>query len=254
VASGATPTADGRRYVVAAGACRVRRPLQPEHRTRCSTSGLLHSASSPWPTAAGFLFSIGFFAMLFVNVQYLTGVWGYTSSAPALASRPGPLRAVCAGPPGGLGRPATAPGRRRPGAVLFAAGILFYVLRSSSPSPTTGASSPRQPRSPGIGIGFTISTLGSASSAFLPPTRFAMGSAFNATARQIGAALGIAMVVAVLGTPSPAEAPAAFDRAWSVLAGFGLASGLLMLSLFRPPVRRADTAVGEGPLAGAPAA
>jgi hypothetical protein len=76
-----------------------------------------------------------------------------------------------------------------------------------------------------------------------------MGSAFNATARQIGAALGIAMVVTILGTPSPGEAPAAFDRAWGLLAGFCLAAGLLMLALFRPPARvGADTL--DGPAGG----
>jgi EmrB/QacA subfamily drug resistance transporter len=233
----------------------------PAFVVRCNRStnpvldlGLLRQRFFAVANTAGFLFSIGFFAMLFVNVQYLTGVWGYTVIGAGLALTPGPLfAAVCAGP---AGRLADRFGHRvvaGPGAVLFAAGILLYVLQLEPEPDYWGVFLPGNALA-GIGIGFTISTLGSASSAFLPPTRFAMGSAFNATTRQIGAALGIAMVVAVLGTPSPAEAPAAFDRAWTVLAGFGLASGLLMLSVFRPPVRQADTAVGEGPLAGAPAA
>jgi hypothetical protein len=50
----------------------------------------------------------------------------------------------------------------------------------------------------GIGVGSTISTLGSASNAYLPPQRFAMGSACNATARQIGAAIVVDVVAALL--------------------------------------------------------
>jgi EmrB/QacA subfamily drug resistance transporter len=193
---------------------------------------------------AGFLFSIGFFAMLFVNVQFLTGVWGYSVAGAGLALTPGPLfAAICAGP---AGRLADRYGHRvvaGPGAVLFAAGILWYILRLGPEPDYWGVFFPGNAVA-GTGIGFTISTLGSASSAFLPPTRFAMGSAFNATARQIGAALGIAMVVAVLGTPSPADAPAAFDRAWGILAAFGVSGGILMLALFRPPAREGGATTG----------
>ena len=199
--------------------------------------GLLRQRFFAVANTAGFLFSIGFFAMLFVNVQFLTGVWGYSVIGAGLALTPGPLfAAVVAGP---AGRLADRYGHRvvaGPGAVLFAAGILGYVLFLDREPNYWGVFFPGN-AVVGTGIGFTISTLGSASSAFLPPSRFAMGSAFNATARQIGAALGIAMVVAVLGSPSAGGTDVAFDRAWGILAAFGLSSGLLMLALFRPPAR-----------------
>jgi MFS family permease len=193
--------------------------------------------------------------MLFVNVQFLTAVWGYSVIGAGLALTPGPLfAAACAGP---AGRLADRYGHRvvaGPGAVLFAAGILSYILFLGQQPDYWGVFFVGN-AIVGIGIGFTISTLGSASSAFLPPTRFAMGSAFNATARQVGAALGIAMVVAVLGTPSPAEAPGAFDRAWSVLALFGLGSGVVMLTLFRPPASAEVATTADGSVTtGAPAA
>ncbi len=217
--------------------------------------GLLRQRFFAVANTAGFLFSIGFFAMLFVNVQFLTGVWGYSVIGAGLALTPGPLfAAVVAGP---AGRLADRYGHRvvaGPGAVLFAAGILGYVLFLDREPDYWGVFFPGN-AVVGTGIGFTISTLGSASSAFLPPSRFAMGSAFNATARQIGAALGIAMVVAVLGSPSAGGAAAAFDRAWGILAAFGLSSGLLMLALFRPPARAEVPAAPDGSIpAGAPAA
>src|SRR5688500_14871109 len=34
---------------------------------------------------AALLFSMGFFAMIFVNVQFLTGVWGYSPAGAGLA-------------------------------------------------------------------------------------------------------------------------------------------------------------------------
>ena len=242
-------------YVVAAVAL-------PAFVLRCNRSsnpvldlGLLRQRYFAVANTAGFLFSIGFFAMLFVNVQFLTGVWGYSVIGAGLALTPGPLfAAVVAGP---AGRLADRHGHRfvaGPGAVLFAAGILGYVVFLDQEPDYWGVFFPGN-AVVGTGIGFTISTLGSASSAFLPPTRFAMGSAFNATARQVGAALGIAMVVAVLGSPSAGGAGAAFDRAWGVLATFGLSSGLLMLVLFRPPARTEVPTGADGSVpAGAPAA
>ena len=70
-----------------------------------------------------------------------------------------------------------------------------------------------------------------------------MGGAVNATLRQIGAALGIAVVVALLGEPAtPAAIGAAFDRAFTFVAVAGLAAGVLMWALYKPPIAR----VAEG--------
>ena len=50
---------------------------------------------------AAFLFSLGFFAMLFVNIQYTTGVWRYSIVGAGLAMTPGPLCAALTAGPGG---------------------------------------------------------------------------------------------------------------------------------------------------------
>jgi len=181
--------------------------------------------------SASFLFSMGFFAMIFVNVQYLTGVWGYSILSAGLAFVPGPLMAaVVAGP---AGRAADRIGHRwviAPGALLFGVSTMWLIAFVGTEPAYWTVWFPSSVVM-GIGVGLTISTLGSASNAFLPPDRFAMGSAFNSTARQVGAALGIAVVVALLD-----DTTAGFDRVWWFVSLSGLASGVVMVALYRRPI------------------
>ena len=87
----------------------------------------------------------------------------------------------------------------------------------------------------GLGVGLTISTLGSASNAFLPPNRFGMGSAIGATARQFGAALGIAGVSAIRAGASDAEVMVGFRRAWVFVIMTSVLAGIAMYAFFRKP-------------------
>jgi hypothetical protein len=99
----------------------------------------------------------------------------------------------------------------------------------------------------GIGVGLCISTISSAATAFLPRTQFAMGSALNNTIRQIGAALGVALVSSLLLTAASSGDPiTGFHRSWMVTSVIILASGLSMLALFRRP--SADQMVAAGNL------
>ena len=191
---------------------------------------------------SGFLFAVAFFSMLFVQTQWLVGVWGYSILGAGLALTPGPLTAAAfAGP---AGRWADRFGHRYvivPGTILYALGLVLLVIRME-PTPDYWSTLFPSNLLVGAGVGMTISTLGSASNAFLPPTRFAMGSAFNATVRQIGAALGIAMVVAMLGTPGEGDVLATFDRTWLTMAAISLLAGLVMLTLYRRPIAAVEQA------------
>jgi EmrB/QacA subfamily drug resistance transporter len=184
---------------------------------------------------AALLFSVGFFAMIFVNTQFLIGVWGYSVLKAGVAFTPGPLcAAVFAGP---AGRMADLRGHRLvvvPGTVLFALGIGLLVVGADARADYWSVFFPSS-LLVGLGVGLTIATIGSAANAYLPPTRFGMGTAFNATCRQVGAALGIAVVVSILDEPSPAEVGGSFDRAWVFIAATVLASGAVMLALYRRP-------------------
>jgi hypothetical protein len=85
----------------------------------------------------------------------------------------------------------------------------------------------------GAGVGLVIPTLASASAAALPPSRFATGSAVYGMTRQFGIALGIAILIAVLGTPQGAEVLPAFRTGWEVTVGLAFASAVAALAIGR---------------------
>jgi hypothetical protein len=71
----------------------------------------------------------------------------------------------------------------------------------------------------GIGIGLTFPVLGAAAVSSVPADRFAVGSAVNQMSRQLGGALGVTILLALLGkhTNGPA-ALAAFNHLWILSA------------------------------------
>jgi hypothetical protein len=166
-------------------------------------------------------------------VLFLTGVWHWSVLHAATAILPAPLTvALVAGPAGRLADRAGHAAVIVPGALLFAAGQLWFAtqvgpapayLRDWLPGLLLG----------GLGIGLALPTLGSAAAATLPAAHFALGSAVNATARQLGAVLGVSMLVAILGTPSPGRAAAAFDRTWTAIGVVALAAAATSLALRR---------------------
>jgi MFS family permease len=182
---------------------------------------------------AGFVFSMAFFAMFFTNIQFLQDVWRYSVVGSGAAMTPGPLMAAIFAAP--AGRMAQRYGHRRvivPGLILFIAGIAMLVAWAGEQPDYWRLWFPAMSIT-GIGVGLTISTLASASNAYLPPARFAMGSATFATGRQVGAALGIAAVTAL--RTSTGETLLAFQRSWVFLITTAALAAVVMLSLYRPP-------------------
>jgi hypothetical protein len=78
-----------------------------------------------------------------------------------------------------------------------------------------------------------IPSLTSAATSSLPPERFATGSAVLAMSRQIGVALGVAVLVSLIGTPSPDEAVARFQDGYTFLTAAALAAAVAMASIGR---------------------
>jgi EmrB/QacA subfamily drug resistance transporter len=189
---------------------------------------LFSSRSFSVANAATFLYAMGFFAMLLGNILFLTGVWKYSILRAGLAVTPGPL--VVAVVSGLGGRVATRFGFRvvlLPGTVAFAAGLVWYATRVGV-HPAYVAEWLPATLVTGLGIGMTFPVLSAAAVSSLPAHRFAVGSAVNQTARQIGGALGIALLVVILGAPtSPAAALDHYKHLWIYAASMAVACGLV---------------------------
>jgi MFS family permease len=182
------------------------------------------------------MFASAFYALILGNVLFLTQVWGYSVLKAGFAITPGPLMAALfAGP---AGRLADRFGQRAvvfPGGLVYAAGAFLLATQVGIHPDYAGTWLPATMLT-GAGVGMTFPTLGGAAASSLPPARFAAGAAVNATARQLGAVLGVAILVALLGTPGPSGALDAFDRAWTFIAAGGVLAAFAALGLGAGPV------------------
>jgi MFS family permease len=85
----------------------------------------------------------------------------------------------------------------------------------------------------GVGYGAANAALGREAVAHVPPAQAGMGSGANNTARYLGAAVGVTLVVLVVGVGTPAEQLAGWDRA--ALGGAVLTLlGAVLVALVRP--------------------
>jgi MFS family permease len=177
---------------------------------------------------------MGFFAMLLGNILFLTSVWHYSILDAGLAVTPGPL--VVAFVSGPAGKIASRIGFRPVllvGFGIFAMGLLWYVWRVHLVAHYLSEWLPGT-LVVGLGIGLTFPVMSAAAVSSLQRERFSVGSAVNQTARQIGGALGVALLVVILGTPtSAAKALENFHHLWIFVAAMAFLSGLVCVSLGR---------------------
>jgi hypothetical protein len=76
----------------------------------------------------------------------------------------------------------------------------------------------------GFGVGLALPTLTAAATSALPADRFATGSAVVNMARQIGGVLGVAILIAIIGSPSARTVVGAFHAGWWFCAAASLAA------------------------------
>ena len=192
---------------------------------------------------ASVLFFAGFGAMLLSGVLFLTSVWHEDVLTAGLMLFPGPAMAtVFSIPSARLGGRV---GYRIPGVVgaaLFAIGSAYFIARTGDRPAYFTEYLPGMLLT-GAGVGLMIPTLTGAGASSLAPERFATGAAVLTMGRQIGAALGIAVLVAVLGTATHTAAD--FHHAWLITIVGGLCAGVALAAI-GPPARTASaTAIAE---------
>lgn len=209
---------------VIVGALFLRRSSR--HREPVLDLTLFRSRSFSVANAATVLYAMGFFAMLLGNILFLTGVWHYSVLRAGLAVTPGPL--VVAAVSGPAGRAAQRLGFRTilmVGFAVFAGGLVWYATAVGLHPDYVTRWLPATLVT-GLGIGLTFPVLSAAAVSSLTIERFAVGSAVNQTARQVGGAFGVAVLVVVLGTPHGAAAAlTGFRHLWVFAAAMAALSG-----------------------------
>ena len=175
--------------------------------------------------------SAGFYGYTLTNVLFLTGVWHYSVLKAGLSLTPGPfVAAAVAGPASKLvyrfgHRPVLVAG-----GLIWGGAVLWFVLRIGVRPEFLSEWLPGIVLL-GLGAGTLFPNLSGAAVASAPGQSFATATGLNSVSRQLGAAIGVAVVVAVIGTPSPLHALSAFDHAWSFGAAclFFVALGSLLV-------------------------
>lgn len=188
---------------------------------------------------ATLVFGTAFAMMFFSMFQFLTGVWGYSLAHAGIAAAPGPLLVI----PTSIicGRIAARVGHRRllvGGALVFGAGVAWLSLVLGG-EPAYLARWLPGALVIGVGVGMVLPSLSAAAVAHLPPARFGIGSAVNQAIRQVGAVLGVALAVALLGRHATL---ARFETVYHVQLALAVATALFAL-----PVDTRPLAVVQGP-------
>jgi EmrB/QacA subfamily drug resistance transporter len=192
------------------------------------------------------IYSIAFGAMLLSIVLWMQDVWHWSALQTGLAFAPGPLMV----PLFGLVFTGKLIARFGPGRVIavgasvYAAGVAWWAWRAGLHPNYLGQVLPGTLMT-GAGVGLTMPTFMSTGAGALPPQAFATGSAVLNMLRQVGLAIGVAVFVAVVGTPKSGPASlAAFQHGWIVIAATALLSALIGAIFLRRPRVAASTERG----------
>ncbi|WP_354697957.1 Multidrug resistance protein Stp [Paraconexibacter sp. AEG42_29] len=190
----------------------------------------------------GTLFFVAFSAMLLGTVLFLTNVWGEDTLRAGLMVAPGPATAALFSVPGA--RLGARYGNRlvgTVGAALMGLGAAWWLLFLSADHAYATDFLPGFMIG-GAGVGLVNPSLTAAAAASLPAARFATGAALITMGRQLGSAVGVALLVPVLGSNLDA---AAFDGAWMLMLGFAAAAAVSLWSMGRLPAPAAGPSSAE---------
>lgn len=215
---------------ILAGIVAVRRAFTHPHAV--VEAALFRSSREFTAAAAGlFLFFNAFAAWLLINVLFFQGEWHYSALHTGVAIVPGPFCAAIFAL--NAGRITGRFGRRAPaiaGALCYTTGALFWLL-------TTTAQPHYLAFLPGLivagsGAGLIQAPL-FASANTLPDHRATTGSAVLNMARQVGSAVGVAILVTLLAS-APTGSITGYHRGFAFMVTAGLAAAIAISLTHRP--------------------
>jgi hypothetical protein len=212
---------------VLATAVTVTRTLHHPH--ALIEASLFRSGEFTAATIALLLFFVAFAAWLLITVLFLQDAWGYSALKAGLAIAPGPLTAAVFAV--NSGRIGARFGRVLPAAAgalsVALAGVFWLVF-------TPDSSSYLADFLPGLLLGGAGAGLAQAplfaSASSLSAERATTGSAVLNMSRQVGSAIGVAVLVALLASPDP-HSLGAFRRGWGLVVGASVAAGVVVLAM-----------------------
>ncbi|HEX9528949.1 MAG TPA: MFS transporter [Streptosporangiaceae bacterium] len=216
------------------------------HPRAITEPALFRSREFTAAAVALFLFFIAFAAWLLITVLFLQDVCHYSAVRGGLAIAPGPLTAAVFAV--NSGRIASRVDRAAPaitGTLLIAASAGYWLVAAPAhPAYVTGFL-------PGLliagaGAGLAQAPLFAAAST-LPPDRATTGAAVLNMSRQLGSAVGIAILVALLASPHP-SALGLFHRGWLLEIAASVSAAFAVLAVTRvQPVRQGRLSTAPEP-------
>ena len=198
---------------------------------------LFRSRPFTFASIALFLFFIGFAIFLLTMALFLQGQWHYSAVRAGLAIMPGPATAaVFAVSAGRISRRFGPVWPAVTGTSLMAVSAACWIISTSGHPFYATAILPGMLVA-GASAGLTQAPLFAAAGT-LPPERATTGSAVLNMARQVGSAVGVAVVVVILG-PAARHTVTDFHRAWGAEVAAGVLAALAAAAAGRRRRRRA---------------
>ncbi|RBO88359.1 MFS transporter [Nocardia puris] len=191
--------------------------------------------------ASSFVFGAAMFAWLLAGPLFLDAIWGYSTLGAAGALSIGAVSSMVTAVAAGR---LTTPRARRAagvlGTLLFTGTLVWMSTDAFGPEPALWTAWVPAGILGGGGVGIVVTVLSAAAASVVPPQRFAAGIGMTLTARQLGGALGVAILAAVF-----AANPGAPLTALHTVFAIGAGITVLAACLIALPVPAADSRSGE---------
>lgn len=207
--------------------------------------GLWRSRRFALANAASFLYGAALYPWLLVGVLFVTSRWGYSELEAGFAVSPGAVSAAAAAVAVGRLGPRLSPARAVVAGAAIMAGCGIWSALALPAEPRFLAFWLPVGVLIGVGMGGVTTGTSTAAALSVPPERFAAATGLNTTARQVGGALGIAVLAILLPGGSGLDG---FVAVYAFCAGASAAAVVAGLALARAPRPAAAAAPSPVPV------